>query len=78
LFLVTNSYNSDDVGAKFLRNIGSSRATWRNIPEDGILHSHRGENLKSYKVQIIQLHPVYNVEVSLKIRDTEFEARCRR
>jgi hypothetical protein len=23
-------------------------ATWRNIPEDGILHSHRPENHKSY------------------------------
>jgi hypothetical protein len=23
-------------------------ATWRNIPEDTILHSHRRENLKSY------------------------------
>jgi hypothetical protein len=23
-------------------------ATWRNIPEDTILHSHRHENLKSY------------------------------
>jgi hypothetical protein len=23
-------------------------ATWRNIPENGILHSHRQENLKSY------------------------------
>jgi hypothetical protein len=23
-------------------------ATWRNIPEDGILHSHCRENLKSY------------------------------
>jgi hypothetical protein len=23
-------------------------ATWRNIPEDGVLHSHRRENLKSY------------------------------
>jgi hypothetical protein len=22
-------------------------ATWRNIPEDGILHSHRHKNLKS-------------------------------
>jgi hypothetical protein len=27
-----------------------TRATWRNIPEDGILHSHRRENLKSYIV----------------------------
>jgi hypothetical protein len=25
-----------------------TRATWRNIPEDGILHSHRRENLQSY------------------------------
>jgi hypothetical protein len=25
-----------------------TRATWRNIPEDIILHSHRRENLKSY------------------------------
>jgi hypothetical protein len=24
-----------------------TRATWRNNPEDTILHSHRGENLKS-------------------------------
>jgi hypothetical protein len=27
-----------------------TRATRRNIPEDGILHSHRHENLKSYRV----------------------------
>jgi hypothetical protein len=25
-----------------------TRATWRNIPEDAILHSHRRENLKFY------------------------------
>jgi hypothetical protein len=25
-----------------------TRTTWRNIPEDGILHSHCRENLKSY------------------------------
>jgi hypothetical protein len=25
-----------------------ARATWRNIPENGILHSHRRENLKFY------------------------------
>jgi hypothetical protein len=29
-----------------------TRATWRNIPEDAILHSHRRENLKSYMVKI--------------------------
>jgi hypothetical protein len=27
-----------------------TRATRRKIPEDGILHSHRRENLKSYEV----------------------------
>jgi hypothetical protein len=26
-----------------------TRATWRSIPEDAILHSHRSENIKSYK-----------------------------
>jgi hypothetical protein len=25
-----------------------TRATWRNVPEDAILHSHCRENLKSY------------------------------
>jgi hypothetical protein len=29
-----------------------TRATRRNIPEDTILHSHRRENLKSYKIKI--------------------------
>jgi hypothetical protein len=27
-----------------------TRATWRKIPEDAILHSHRPDNLKSYKL----------------------------
>jgi hypothetical protein len=31
-----------------LRRVVLTRATWRNIPEDTILHSHRRENLKSY------------------------------
>jgi hypothetical protein len=26
-----------------------TKFTWRHIPEDGIFHSHRRENLKSYK-----------------------------
>jgi hypothetical protein len=29
-----------------------TRATRRNIPEDTILHSHRRENLKSYKLYL--------------------------
>jgi hypothetical protein len=31
-----------------LRCLVLTRAKWRNIPEDTILHSHRRENLKSY------------------------------
>jgi hypothetical protein len=29
-----------------------TRAIWCNIPEDAILHSHRRENLKSYKWKV--------------------------
>jgi hypothetical protein len=32
-----------------------TRATRRDIPEDGILHSHRRENLKSYIVNLTSL-----------------------
>jgi hypothetical protein len=30
-----------------------TRATWRNNPEDGILHSHCHENLKSYMFELV-------------------------
>jgi hypothetical protein len=32
-----------------------TRATRRKVPEDGILHSHRRENLKSYNFMLITL-----------------------
>jgi hypothetical protein len=32
------------------------RSTQRHIPEDGILHSHRNENLKSYLFRIVPQH----------------------
>jgi hypothetical protein len=37
---------------RFSETLILTRATWRNIPENGILHSHHSENLKSYIVQI--------------------------
>jgi hypothetical protein len=30
-----------------------TRSTRRHIPEDGILHSHRRENLKSYNIYVL-------------------------
>jgi hypothetical protein len=38
-----------------------TRATWRNIPEDTILHSHRRENLKSYLIKICFI-PIYQTD----------------
>jgi hypothetical protein len=35
-----------------------TRATRRNNPEDTILHSHRHENLKSYRVKIVPISPI--------------------
>jgi hypothetical protein len=32
-----------------------TRATWRNIPEDAILHSHCYENLKSYNEECLEI-----------------------
>jgi hypothetical protein len=37
------------VSSGMLRCVVLTRATWRNVPEDTIFHSHRCENLKSYK-----------------------------
>jgi hypothetical protein len=45
-----------------------TRATQRNIPEDGIVHSHRCENLKSYKVKGWLLGQTF---VSVRMSPTE-------
>jgi hypothetical protein len=52
-----------------------TRATWRNIPEDTILHSHRRENLKSY--MLVTNSPFMhvtshedNIAVNLKVRSS--------
>jgi hypothetical protein len=42
------------------------RTTWHNIPEDGILHSHRHENLsQSYKFKIYVLQSKRTKEFNL-------------
>jgi hypothetical protein len=46
-----------------------TRATWRNIPVDAILHSHLRENLKSYIRHLVSVEatgsclPTGNIEV---------------
>jgi hypothetical protein len=55
LLVATNVVPSSLILTLMMEAIPSSktavptRATLRNIPEDGILYSHRRENLKSYK-----------------------------
>jgi hypothetical protein len=39
-----------------------ARATWRNIPEDAILQSHRSENLESYWTR--NVHSTYITDIS--------------
>jgi hypothetical protein len=55
LFLARGFFYPEDGGDKFVRNLGSHGSTRRHIPEDGILHSHRREILKSHKNQNITL-----------------------
>jgi hypothetical protein len=38
-----------------------TRATWRNIAEDTILHSHRREKLKSFKTAVSTNETVNNI-----------------
>jgi hypothetical protein len=42
-----------------------TRATRRNIPEDGILHNHRHENLKSY-IGIVKVHETAEMACTAK------------
>jgi hypothetical protein len=46
-FLALGFFYPEDGGDMFLRNVGSIHKI--HIPEDGILHTHRCETLKSYK-----------------------------
>jgi hypothetical protein len=63
---------SEEPGASFIRvtkigELGTTQAaTWRNNPEDTILHSHRRENLKSYTVQIYLLKLLFKNCINLK------------
>jgi hypothetical protein len=42
-----------------------TRATWRNIPEDGIVHSHRREDLKSYnEIEVLFREEIAPADVS--------------
>jgi hypothetical protein len=53
-----------------------TRATLRNIPEDAILHSHRRENVKSYKNRLVtcklNIYRHINLPLSETYIETEF------
>jgi hypothetical protein len=49
IFRVEQSASEEPAWAGGCRQSVHTRSTRRHIPEDGILHSHRRKNLKSYK-----------------------------
>jgi hypothetical protein len=51
-FLARGFFYSEDGSDMFLWNVRSHKIYMVHILEDGILHSHRRENLKSYSFQI--------------------------
>jgi hypothetical protein len=71
-FLACGFFYPEDGGDTFHRNVGSRR----HIPEDGILHSHRRENLKSYIVSQFIIKIEYRISL---LRDVlEFGMVCTR
>jgi hypothetical protein len=54
-------YASEGV-RRLLTEIGFTRPTRRLITEEGILHSHRGENLKYYK--LLKTYLIYELFIA--------------
>jgi hypothetical protein len=49
------NFHSDNGGSTFLRNVSSTRATLRHIPEDNILQGYNDLHQRSVSVQYIRL-----------------------
>jgi hypothetical protein len=61
LFLVRGFLYPEDGGDTFVWNVGLHKIYTEDIPEDSIIHSHRREDLKSYKKNKIDyVHKVNN------------------
>jgi hypothetical protein len=54
-----------------------TKATLRNIPEDGILHSHRSEDLKSYTNSLVRFGVAVNHLIDTLNRATRYATPLR-
>jgi hypothetical protein len=58
-----------------LRRMALVRTTRRNIQEDGILHSHRCENLRSYKMYALVMNILTTDLVPTAVNDNHLLVR---
>jgi hypothetical protein len=68
-FLARGFFYPEDGGDTFSETSVHTRSGQRHIPEDGIVHSHRRENLKSYILNTVctqSTSDVKDVVISLK------------
>jgi hypothetical protein len=53
-----------------------TKATRRNIPEDGIIHSHRSKSLKSYnREDVCKVMKLFQMIIWYELRSTDLNAQ---
>jgi hypothetical protein len=74
----TDSCHPDDGGVTFLDTSVLTRATWRNMPDDGILHSHCCEdpNLTKHLSWLFYLYTYMHMCAHLCVQNTIERSAC--